>query len=203
MAVSYLCSLLHTCLINEVNYASLKVFVTDVREAIGDIIINQLLLQPNSSSVLQILFISSLFRAYMLLLIDLFAVERQISVYTPIHYGGTLEQTPNNMNLSLKEYYFGDEAPSLFTSLFNKQISQFVHDGRKDDVLERTLQQKVDSLQELAIPLSVERLVLLDKYVKAGKESVRSECESIAIFLYTSCFKNEDSDVRLREWIDH
>ena len=198
MAVSYLRSLLRTCLINEVNYASLKVFVADVRETVGDIIINQLLLQPNPSSVPLIRLISSLFRVYMLLLIDLFAVERQISIFTPIHYGGTLEQSQSNMNISLKEYYFGDEAPSLFTSLFNKQISQIVQDGRKDDELERTLQQEVNSLQELVIPLSVERLVLLDKYVKAGKERVKSECESIATNLYTSCFKHEESDVSIR-----
>ena len=56
----------------------------------------------------------------------------------------------------------------------------------------------MNSLQELVIPLSVERLVLLDKYVKAGKESVKSECESIATNLYTSCFKHEESDVSIR-----
>lgn len=131
----------------------------------------------------------------MLLLVDLFAMERQISIFTPIHYGGTLEQQQDNMNLSLKEYYFGDEVPSLFTSLFNKQISQIVHDGRKDTEVERVLQQEVDSLQELAVSLAVERLVLLDKYVKAGKENAREECESIARGLFNSCLKREDSDV--------
>lgn len=49
VAVSYLRSLLLTCPVNEVNYNSLKLFVADVREAVGDILINQLLLHPNTA----------------------------------------------------------------------------------------------------------------------------------------------------------
>ena len=41
VAVFYLRCLLHTCLINEVNFATLRKFVADVRLAVGKVILTQ------------------------------------------------------------------------------------------------------------------------------------------------------------------
>ena len=108
------------------------------------------------------------------------------------------------MNISLKTFYFGGEVPSLFTCLFHATpLSIFSQTelantptvtALTNDILEKQLQQQVDALPDLAVPIAVERLLIVDKYVRAGSCDAR-ECKEIAMYLFKTCFEITDSEV--------
>ena len=83
------------------------------------------------------------------------------------------------MNIQLIDYYFDDQVPSLFTCLFNQNPCDY----------EAQLTQRLDSCTHLITPVSIERLVLLDKYYQAKhQDSIVEECKSIASSLCERVF---------------
>ena len=174
-AVCFLRCLLHTMQVTEANVISIYQFVCELRQNVGSVILGTFSL------------CDELFSSYMLLLVDCFAVERQIQIYTPIRYSESKErsvpQAPQteNHNLSLKDVYFGGSVPSLFTCMFGCS-PRFLYEGKeKSGTLERKLYQRVGKDEDLMMTLFVERLVLLDHYYKANSDpSILEECNEIS-----------------------
>ena len=174
-AVCFLRCLLHTMQVTEANVISIYQFICELRQNVGSII----LATPSLCD--------ELVSSYMLLLVDCFAVERQIQIYTPIRYSESKErsvpQAPQteNHNLSLKDVYFGGSVPSLFTCMFGCS-PRFLYKGKeKSGALERKLYQRVGKDEDLMMTLFVERLVLLDHYYKANSDSsILEECNEIS-----------------------
>lgn len=189
--------MLRSCIINEINVKTLRLFVAELRESVGAVVVNSLV-GEHSDNALQ-----SLFVAYMHLLLELFATERKIGVYIPVVYGEKAEAgSHSNMNVSLKQVYFGGSVPSTFTCLFNKQPSLLARSGGDDAVLETTLQNQVNAHDDLVIPLSLERLVLLDTYARAGHDSsILEDCRCIVQNLFDRCFSKAEEGVELRCWL--
>lgn len=130
-----------------------------------------------------------LFQSYIELLLKAFSVERQIEVYLPIHYGSmNVSSSESKLNVNLIEYYFDEQVPSLFTCLFNKNPSQFECSLKEEELLIQ-LTNRLDACPSLLLSVSIERLVLLDKYYKAKQqESILEECHSIALSLCEHIF---------------
>lgn len=174
-AVCFLRCLIHTMQVTEANVISIYQFILELRQQVGSIILGT----PSLCD--------ELFSCYMLLLVDCFAVERQVQIYTPIRYSESKEanvpQAPQteNHNLSLKDVYFGGSVPSLFTCMFGCS-PHFLYKGKeKSGVLERKLYQRVGKDEDLMMTLFVERLVLLDHYYKANSDSsILEECNDIS-----------------------
>lgn len=193
VALTYLRCLLRACIINEINVKTLRLFVAELRESVGNVVVNKLM-GERSDDVSQ-----SLFVAYMQLLLELFSTERKIGIYIPVVYGEKAEVgSHSNMNVSLKKVYFGDNVPSTFACLFNKRPSLLARSGGEDAVLEDALQKQVDLHSELAIPLSLERLVLLDTYAKADRgNSIREGCRRIVHDLFDRCLSKTEEGVEV------
>lgn len=174
-AVCFLRCLLHTMQVTEANVISIYQFVCELRQQVGSIILGT----PSLCD--------ELFSSYMLLLVDCFAVERQIQIYTPIRYSESKEvnvpQAPQteSHNLSLKDVYFGGSVPSLFTCMFGCSPQLLYKGEEKSFMLERKLYQRVGKNEDLMMTLFVERLVLLDHYYKANSNSsILEECNEIS-----------------------
>lgn len=127
------------------------------------------------------------------LLLDGFGVERQVEVFVPVRYDTDLQTVGENLNLNLKEYYFGDQIPSLFTCLFNKNPTA-INSSIKEEVLLQKLNDRLNTCPSLRTSISLERLVLLDKYAKAKEDkamAISAECKEIANALCTQIFHTE------------
>lgn len=132
-----------------------------------------------------------LFEVYTDLLLTAFSVERQVEVYLPVHYGSQKKSEEANLNLNLKEYYFDEKIPSLFTCLFNKNPTDFDSSLIEEDLLIR-LNNRLDACPTLLIPVAIERLVLLDKYYKAREmKTIEEECKSVALSLCERVFNHD------------
>ena len=128
-------------------------------------------------------------------MINGFAVERQIEVYIPISYGEKSSSNSSgevtNMNVDLKEFYFGNEIPSISTWLFNNDFSE-----QSPDFVQR-LQNNISQYSSLFISFSIERMVLLDKYFQAKEtQSIREQCEQVVELI---CQKMFNADVHANE----
>ena len=192
VALTYLRCLLRSCIINEINVKTLRLFVAELRESVGGVVVNALMGDHTDSS-------QRLFVAYMHLLLELFATERKIGVYIPVVYGQKAEVgSHSNMNVSLKKVYFGGSVPSTFTCLFNKQPSLLARSKSDDAALESALEAQVNLHNDLVIPLALERLVLLDTYTRADcNNTLLEDCRRIVQNLFDRSLSKTEEKVEL------
>ena len=60
---------------------------------------------------------------YLAVLLDAFAVDRQVEVFLPVRYGAPVEAAvEQKTNVDLKTLYFGGAVPSLCTCLLNGSV---------------------------------------------------------------------------------
>lgn len=133
---------------------------------------------------------------YLSLLLDAFAVDRQIEIFLPIHYGqSAAAEVGEKTNLDLKQYYFGGSVPSLCTCLFNERIETLSGGATTEEAVTEALSE----YKELQLPITVERLLILDKFYKvAESKAVRKEAEKLCKSLFKRLF-SEEGGVRVSE----
>ena len=133
---------------------------------------------------------------YFSLLLDAFAVDRQIEIFLPIHYGqSAAEEVGEKTNLDLKQYYFGGSVPSLCTCLFNESVEALSGGAMTEDAVTAVLSQYT----ELQLSIMVERLLILDKFYKVTEsKAVRKEAEKLCKSLFKRLFREEGGVVSVR-----
>lgn len=126
---------------------------------------------------------------YLAVLLDAFAVDRQVEVFLPVRYGAPVEAAvEQKTNVDLKTFYFGGAVPSLCTCLLNGSVEALSEGALSEAQLTEALGQ----FEALKVPILVERLLLLDKFFKAtGAKAVKKEAESLCKSLFKSLFKGD------------
>ena len=129
---------------------------------------------------------------YLAVLLDAFAVDRQVEVFLPVYYGAPAEAAvEKKTNVDLKTFYFGGAVPSLCTCLLNGSV-EALSGGAVSEV---QLTEALEQFEALKVPILVERLLLLDKFFKAtGKKEVRKEAEALCKLLFKSLFKSKSQE---------
>ena len=123
-------------------------------------------------------------------------MDRQIEIFLPIHSGqSAAAEVGEKTNLDLKQYYFGGSVPSLCTCQFNERVETLSSGATTEEAVTEALSE----YKELHRPITVERLLILDKFYKvAESKAVRKEAEKRCKSLFKRLF-SEEGGVRVSE----